>query len=103
MKCLRARVEADIHRALAAVERAEKAGFTLGGQPYARPRSTPETPDALRPIYDCRSVALSRMEGAEFVADSGLPGRLLTGFEALMPMYGLLMEAVEMATGVREI
>ena len=103
MKCLRARVEADIPRALAAVEQAEKAGFTLGGQPYARPRSTSETPDALRPIYDCRSVALSRMEGAEFVADSGLPGRLLTGFEALTPMYGLLMEAVEMATGVREI
>ena len=102
MKCLRARVEADTPRALAAVEAARAAGFLLGGQPYARPRSTADTPELLRPFYDCRSVDLSRMEGAEFVADSALPGRLLAGFEALAPMYSLLVEAVEVAAGVRE-
>lgn len=103
MRALRRRVEADIPRAEAAVAAARKAGFSLGGRPYAKPRSTPDTPDLLRPFYDCRSVDLSRCEGADFVADPQLPERLLTGFTALAPMYALLMEAVEEALGLREI
>ena len=103
MKALRQRIETDIPRALAAVERAEKAGFWLGGTPYAKPRSTAETPDALRPFYDCRSVILTRRETPEFVADAGLPERLLAGFTALAPLYALLMEAVETVVGVREV
>ncbi len=103
MKALRSRVEEDIPRALAAVKQAETAGFLLGGQPYARPRSTPDTPEALRPFYDCRSVILTRVEAPDFVEDSTLPGRLLAGFKALAPMYALLTEAMELASGVREI
>jgi len=103
MRALRRRVEADLPRAEAAVKAARKAGFMLGGRPYARPRSTEETPELLRPFYDCRSVDLSRCEGVDFVADADLPNRLLEGFAALAPMYALLMEAVEEAIGIREV
>ncbi len=103
MRALRRRVEADIPRAEAAVKTARKGGFELGGRPYAKPRSTEETPELLRPFYDCRSVDLSRCEGADFVADADLPNRLLAGFAALAPMYELLMEAVEEAIGIREV
>lgn len=103
MKALRRRIEEDIPRAEAAVKSAEAAGFILGGRPYARPRSTEDTPALLRPFYDCRSVDLSRCEDAAFVADKDLPSRLLAGFQALMPMYHLLMEAVEEAVGYRQV
>ncbi len=103
MRCLRQVIETDPKRAITAVKKAEKAGFTLGGRPYARPRSTPDTPDALRPFYDCKSVDLSRCEAPDFVADGTLPDRLLTGFSALAPLYALLMEAVERAIGLREV
>ena len=103
MRALRRRIEADIPRAEAAVKAARDAGFMLGGNPYARPRSTEETPELLRPFYDCRSVDLSRTEGADFVADADLPQRLLAGFTALAPMYALLMEAVEETLGLREV
>lgn len=103
MQALRHRVEADISRAEAAVKTARKAGFELGGRPYARPRSTADTPELLRPFYDCRSVDLSRCEGPDFVAGKDLPQRLLTGYQALAPMYALLMEAVEEALGLREV
>lgn len=102
MRALRRRVEADVPRAEKAVRAARKAGFELGGRPYAKPRSTPETPELLRPFYDCKSVDLSRCESPDLVADSDLPERLLAGFKALTPMYQLLMEAVEEAIGFRE-
>lgn len=102
MRALRRRVEADIPRAEKAVRAARKAGFELGGRPYAKPRSTPETPELLRPFYDCKSVDLSRCESPDLVADSDLKERLLAGFKALTPMYQLLMEAVEEAIGFRE-
>ena len=103
MRALRGRIEADPIRAERAVRSAAEAGFVLGGRPYARPRSTEDTPDLLRPFYDCKSVDLSRCEGADFVADATLPQRLLAGFTALAPMYDLLMEAVEEAIGLREV
>ena len=103
MRALRRRAEADVPRAEAAVRAARAAGFELGGRPYAKPRSTEETPELLRPFYDCRSVDLSRCEAPDFVADSDLPDRLLAGFEALAPMYALLTEAVEEALGKREV
>ncbi len=102
MRALRRRVEADVPRAEKAVRAARKAGFELGGRPYAKPRSTPETPELLRPFYDCKSVDLSRCESPDLVADSDLKERLLAGFKALTPMYQLLMEAVEEAIGFRE-
>ena len=85
------------------MQAAVDAGFEPGGRPYAKPRSTEETPDLLRFIYDCRSVDFSCTEGGDFVADTDLPDRLLKGFEALAPMYHLLMEAVEEAIGMREV
>lgn len=103
MRALRRRVEADIPRALAAVASAKAAGFTPGGNPYAKPRSTEQTPESLRFIYDCRSVDFSRTESGDFVADTDLPDRLLNGFQALAPVYALLMEAVEEAIGMREV
>lgn len=103
MRCLRQVIETDPERAIAAVKQAEKAGFTLGGRPYARPRSTPDTPDVLRPFYDCKSVDLSRSEAPGFVADADLGQRLLAGFTALAPLYALLMEAVERTIGLREV
>lgn len=101
MQCLRRRVEADPKRAIHAVRTAQKAGFTLGGQPYARPRSTADTPALLRPLYDCRSVDLSRTESPDFVAGTDLPDKLIAGFRALAPMYTLLMESFEEVRGVR--
>ena len=103
MRALRGRIEADPERALKAVKAAQKAGFELGGRPYARPRSTQETPELLRPFYDCKSVDLCRTEAPDFVAGEDLPERLLTGFRALTPLYHLLMEAVEEALGLRQI
>lgn len=103
MRALRRRIEADVPRAEKAVKAAQKAGFQLGGQTYAKPRSTEETPELLRPFYDCKSVDLSRCEGADFVAGEDLPERLLAGFLALAPMYHLLMEAVEETVGLREV
>ena len=103
MRALRGRIEADPERAIKAVKAAKKAGFALGGRPYARPRSTEETPDLLRPFYDCKSVDLSRCEAPDFVAGEDLPQRLLTGFQALTPLYHLLMEAVEEVVGIREV
>ena len=103
MRALRSRIEADPERALNAVKAAQKAGFQLGGRPYARPRSTEETPDLLRPFYDCKSVDLCRTEAPDFVAGEDLPERLLAGFRALTPLYHLLMEAVEEALGLRQI
>ena len=103
MRALRSRIEADPDRALKAVKSAQKAGFALGGRPYARPRSAEDTPELLRPFYDCKSVDLSRCEAPHFVADQDLPERLLKGFQALTPMYQLLMEAVEEAIGIREV
>ena len=103
MRALRRRVEEDIPRAEAAVRAAVDAGFTPGGRPYAKPRSTAETPELLRFIYDCKSVDFNRTEDGGFVADSDLPCRLLAGFAALAPMYTLLTEAVEEAIGIREV
>ena len=103
MRALRRRVEADIPRAEAAVKAAMEAGFVPCGRPYAKPRSTAETPELLRFIYDCKSVDFNRTAGSDFVADADLPDRLLKGFEALAPVYALLMEAVEEAIGIREI
>ncbi len=103
MRALRRRAEADIPRAEAAVKAAVAAGFVPCGRPYAKPRSTEDTPELLRFIYDCRSVDFNRTESGDFVADSALPDRLLAGFAALAPMYALLMEAVEEAIGMREV
>ena len=103
MRALRRRVEADIPRAVAAVQAAMDAGFEPGGNPYAKPRSTEETPELLRFIYDCRSVDFNRTEAPDFVANEDLPNRLLDGFQALAPIYALLMEAVEEAMGMRDV
>ena len=103
MRALRGRIEADPERALKAVKAANKAGFTLGGRPYARPRSTEDTPELLRPFYDCKSVDLCRTEESRFVADTDLPQRLLEGYKALAPLYHLLIEAVEEALGRRQL
>jgi len=103
MKCLRRRTEEDPQRMLRAIRRANKAGFELVGRPYARPRSTADTPALLRPLYDCKSVDMNRQESAAMVADGELPRRLLEGFQALAPLYQLLMEAVEESCGMREV
>ena len=103
MKALRRRIEADIPRAEAAVQQALDAGFILGGQPYAKPRSTEDTSPLLRPFYDAKSIAAWRSEPLTFVADSDLPVRLSAGYEALVPLYRLLTEAVEEVVGVREV
>lgn len=103
MRCLRRRAEEDPARVEKAIRQANKAGFTLCGRPYARPRSTEETPPLLRPLYDCKSIDHNRIEPPEMVADGELPARLLAGFRALAPMYALLMEAVEESCGVRDV
>lgn len=102
MQCLRRRTDADPAGMLRAVKKAQKAGFTLGGEPYARPRSGADTPALLRPLYDCRSIELSRSEPPEFVADAGLPERLIAGFEALAPVYRRIVDAVEEVCGYRD-
>ncbi len=79
-----------------ALRTAQKAGFTLSGQPYARPRSTPDTPALLRPLFDCKGLRCSRMESADFVGDGALVDTLRRGFTALAPFYRLLTEAMEM-------
>ncbi len=96
MRTLRGIAQQQPDRMMAALTRAKRAGFAMTGQPYARRRSTEDTPPLLRPLYDCRNVWLTRTETADFVADSDLPQRLIKGFKALAPMYEILMLAVEM-------
>lgn len=101
MKILRRRAEEDPERVIKAIRRAQRAGFTLEGTPYARPRSTPDIPKELRALYDCRQVGFSRTEPPSFMEDPTLPERLLKGFEALAPMYTLFIEAMEEDFGIR--
>lgn len=101
MKCLRHRAEQDIPRAMAAIEQAQTAGFVMEGTPYARRRSTEETPSCLCPLYDCKNIAFSRHEKPDFMGDSALPDELLKGFRALVPVYHLFTEAMEEASGLR--
>ncbi len=102
MKVLRRRAEADPERVIKAIRKAKRAGFALEGAPYARPRSTADTPKELRPLYDCRSIGLSRTEAPDFVADTALPDKLLKGFAACAPLYQILVEAMEENAGVRD-
>ena len=101
MKCLRRRVEAEPKRAIKAIRQAQRAGFALDGTPYARPRSTPDIPKELRPLYDCRQVGFSRTESPDFMTDTTLGERLVKGFTALAPMYSLFIEAMEEDFGIR--
>lgn len=101
MKILRRRAQADPERVIKAIRKAKRAGFVLEGKPYARPRSTADTPKELRPLYDCRSIGLSRTESPDFVADTALPDKLLKGFAACAPLYRILVEAMEENAGVR--
>lgn len=80
----------------AAIRKARQAGFAMVGQPYARPRSTPDIPTALRPLYDCKNISFHRTEPADFVADETLVEKLKKGYKALAPFYTLFTEAVEM-------
>ncbi len=80
----------------AAIRKANRAGFTMVGQPYARPRSTPDIPALLRPLYDYKNVSFYRAEPADFVADSTLVEKLKKGYKALAPFYTLFTQAVEM-------
>ncbi len=101
MKILRRRAEADPERVIKAIRKAQRAGFVLEGEPYARPRSTADTPKELRPLYDCRSIGLGRTEAPDFVADTALPDKLLKGFVACAPLYQILVEAMEENAGLR--
>lgn len=96
MRTLRRIAELDPDRVTAALRRAKRAGFELSGTPYARRRSTDDTPPLLRPLYDCRNVSLVREEPADFVASAELPQQLITGFKALAPIYEIMMQAVEL-------
>ncbi len=78
-----------------AIKTAAKAGFALTGQPYARRRSGEDVPPALRPIYDCKNLVLTRQDEPSMVSDSGLVQRLQEDFTALAPLYRLFMQAVE--------
>lgn len=102
MKALRRRAEADPERVIKAIRKATRAGFVLAGEPYARPRSTEDTPKEMRPLYDCRNLYFSRTDGTDFVADTALPEVLRRGFAACVPMYAILMEAVEEIVGMRD-
>ncbi len=101
MKALRRRAEADPERVIKAIRKAKRAGFEIGGEPYARPRSTDDIPKELRPLYDCRNLRVSRLDSAEFVANGRLVEDLRRGFLACAPMYAILMETVEEVIGVR--
>ena len=101
MKALRRRAEADPERVIKAIRKAKRAGFVLDGEPYARPRSTEDTPKELRPLYDCRNVSLNRMDTPDFVANGKLVDELRRGFLACAPLYAILMETVEEIVGVR--
>ncbi len=101
MKCLRQRAQADPERVVKAIRKAKRAGFELGGEPYARARSTQDIPKELRPLYDCRNLYLVRSESAQFVAEATLADDLRKGFLACAPMYAILMEAVEEVMGLR--
>ncbi len=101
MRCLRSVAERNPERVIKAIRKAKKAGFSLDGEPYARPRSTADIPKELRPLYDCRSIGMSRRESADFVAGADLPARLLAGFRALAPLYDVFIEAMEENAGLR--
>ncbi len=102
MRCLRNIAARDPARVIKAIRKGKRAGFVLEGEPYARPRSTDDIPKELRPLYDCRSIGMSRRESVEFVASADLPARLLAGYQALAPLYAILTEAMEENAGLRD-
>ncbi len=101
MTCLRGIAARDPERVIKAVRKANRAGFQFYGEPYARPRSTADTPHELRPLYDCKNIGMSRQEPLEFVTDTALPERLLQGYKALTPLYAIFIEALEDYAGLR--
>lgn len=99
MRLLRRLADNDRANVQNAVLQAQKAGFTLCGTPYARPRHPEDAPEDLWPLYDCKNIELLRRETPAFVADPGLPEVLAAGFVAMAPFYDILMKAVEIAAG----
>lgn len=95
LRLIRQQADAEPDKVIAAVEQAQKAGFRPEGQPYARPRSTDATPAALKPLFDCKNINFTRTEAPDFVAGGDLPERLIAGYTALAPIYGILIGAVE--------
>ncbi len=101
MKALRGIAARDPQRVIKAIRRAKRAGFAVYGEPYARPRSTADTPAELRPLYDCKNIGMSRQEPLDFVSGSDLPDKLLKGYTALAPLYAVFVEAMEENAGLR--
>ncbi len=95
MRILRKNTEKNCGKMTEALLQARRAGFELGGEPYARRRSTDDIPELLRPLYDCRSVNLMRTESSGFVSRRDLPETLCSGFRALASVYDLLIASVE--------
>ncbi len=101
MKALRTVAERDPERVIKAIRKANRAGFTVYGEPYARPRSTADTPAELRPLYDCKNIGMSRHESLDFVMGTDLPEKLLAGYTALAPLYAVFTQAMEENAGLR--
>ncbi len=78
-----------------ALRQAEAAGFASYGDHYARPKKEGLSP-LLDSIYNCKTVGMERFEpDPAFFGSAALVDVLKEAFTALVPLYRLLIAAVE--------
>ena len=78
-----------------ALKRAQAAGFVLAGDRYARPKKE-GLPPLLDAVYNRKTITLERFEpDPAFFGTAALVDVLKEAFAALVPLYRLLIAAVE--------
>lgn len=78
-----------------AAGQALKAGFSIGGDPYARPKKE-GLPAPLDQLYNRKLWEFSKHQpDPAFYANPSLPEILIQEYQALAPLYRLMMAAVE--------
>ena len=102
MQILRRHLEENPEPFRRALRKAEKAGFALSGDRYARPKKA-GLPADIDSLYNRKWWDFSRMEpDPTFYADPTLPDILRQSMETLAPMYRLMIRAMEEELETRE-
>ena len=102
MQILRRHLEENPEPFRRALRKAEKAGFALSGDRYARPKKA-GLPADIDSLYNRKWWDFSRMEpDPAFYADPTLPDILRQSMETLAPMYRLMIRAMEEELETRE-
>ena len=95
MQTLRLMLEEDPAPFVKALKKAQKAGFTLEGERYARPKKE-GLPPLVDELYNRKMWSLEKTtDDPAFFGDGSLVPTLREAFQALAPMYKLIIAGVE--------